>query len=169
MHVSSSCPATKSRNLKHPPGRQFGNGQFPRESSLHVLPSCITGNTSHHCKTHRHVLGHIDRHPAARYTFSRGSFQSVFSVIIVSLHPTFQEPDIQIDDTLASWKHGQLANTEALFTAATHTSQSYTLASRGLVRGMSAMAKGITSIQLSGVQARRSRKHGHRNCGRTSP
>ena len=49
---------------------------------------------------------------------------------------------------LASWKHGQLANTEALFTAATHTSQNYTLASRGLVRGMSAMAKASLLFNL---------------------
>ena len=55
-----------------------------------------------------------------------------------SLHPTFREPDIRIDDTaLNSWKHNQLANAEALLTAIIHDSRNPThhaLASRALVR-----------------------------------
>ena len=51
---------------------------------------------------------------------------------------TFQEPDIQIDDAaLHSWKHNQLANAEALLTAAIHESRNpihHALASRALVR-----------------------------------
>ena len=55
------------------------------------------------------------------------------------LHPTFQEPDIQIDDAaLHSWRHAQLANVaEASLTAAIHESQSpshHALARRALVR-----------------------------------
>ena len=54
------------------------------------------------------------------------------------LHPTFQEPDIQIDvSALESWKLDQLANTEALLTAEIPASQNaghYALASRALVR-----------------------------------
>jgi hypothetical protein len=52
--------------------------------------------------------------------------------------PTFQEPDIQIDDAaLHSWKRNQLANAEALLTAAIHESRNpsyHALASRALVR-----------------------------------
>ena len=55
-----------------------------------------------------------------------------------SLHPTFREPDIQIDDAaLYSWKHDQLANAEALLTAAIQESRNpshHALASRALVR-----------------------------------
>ena len=54
------------------------------------------------------------------------------------LHPTFQEPDIQIDDAaLESWKHDQLENANALLTAAIAESRNPThhvLASRALVR-----------------------------------
>ncbi|KAF8546584.1 hypothetical protein OG21DRAFT_1491063 [Imleria badia] len=54
------------------------------------------------------------------------------------LHPTFQEPDIQINDAaLYSWKHNQLKNAGALLTAAIPTSRYPThhlLASRALVR-----------------------------------
>ena len=54
------------------------------------------------------------------------------------LHPTFQEPDIQIDDAaLESWKHDQLDNADALLTAAIAKSRNPThhaLASRALVR-----------------------------------
>ena len=54
------------------------------------------------------------------------------------LHPTFQEPDIRIDDdALHSWKRDQFANAEALLTAAIHESRNpihYALASRALVR-----------------------------------
>ena len=50
----------------------------------------------------------------------------------------FQQPDIMIDDAaLNSWKHGQLAETDVLLTAAFHTasrSPSHVLASRALVR-----------------------------------
>ena len=53
-------------------------------------------------------------------------------------HPAFQEPDIRIDDAaLYSWKHNQLANSEALLTAAIHRSRNPShdaLASRALVR-----------------------------------
>ena len=55
-----------------------------------------------------------------------------------SLHPTFREPDIQIDDAaLHSWNHNQLADAEALLAAAIHESRNpshHTLASRALVR-----------------------------------
>ena len=53
------------------------------------------------------------------------------------LHPTFQEPDIRVDDAaLHSWKRDQFANAEALLTAAIHDSQNpnHALASRALVR-----------------------------------
>ena len=54
------------------------------------------------------------------------------------LHPTFQEPDIRIDDAaLHSWEHDQLANAEVLLTTAIHESRNQThpaLASRALVR-----------------------------------
>ena len=55
-----------------------------------------------------------------------------------SLHPTFREPDIQIDDAaLHFWKHNQLANAEILLTAAIRDSRNpshHALASRALVR-----------------------------------
>ena len=54
------------------------------------------------------------------------------------LHPTFQEPKIQIDDAaFYSWKHDQLENADALLTAAISESRNPThdvLASRALVR-----------------------------------
>ena len=54
------------------------------------------------------------------------------------LHPTFQEPDIQVDDAaLHSWKHDQLENADALLTVAIPESWNPThhvLASRALVR-----------------------------------
>ena len=54
------------------------------------------------------------------------------------LHPTFQEPDIQIDDAaLHSWKHDQLENADALLTAAIPDPRNpnhHLLASRALVR-----------------------------------
>ena len=57
---------------------------------------------------------------------------------VSSLHPTFQEPDIQIDDaSLESWKLDQLENANALLTAAIAESRNPThhvLASRALVR-----------------------------------
>jgi hypothetical protein len=53
-------------------------------------------------------------------------------------HPTFQEPDIRIDDAaFHSWKHGQLANAEATLTATIHESRNpshHALAGRALVR-----------------------------------
>ena len=54
-----------------------------------------------------------------------------------SLHPTFQEPDIQIDDTILDlWRHDQFANAEALLNAAIHGPRirSHALASRALIR-----------------------------------
>ena len=51
------------------------------------------------------------------------------------LHPTFQEPDIHIDDAaLHSWKHDQLAKAEALLTTASRNPSHHTLASRALIR-----------------------------------
>ena len=54
------------------------------------------------------------------------------------LHPTSQEPDIQIDDAaLDSWKHGRLENAEVLLTTAVSESRNpnhHALASRALVR-----------------------------------
>ena len=52
------------------------------------------------------------------------------------LHPTFEEPVIQIDGTaLNSWKLNQLADAEASLTQAIRNSQSHhALASRALVR-----------------------------------
>ena len=54
------------------------------------------------------------------------------------LHPTFQEPDIWIDDAaLHSWKQNQLAEAEALLTATIHESRNpsrHALAGRALVR-----------------------------------
>jgi len=51
---------------------------------------------------------------------------------------TFQAPDIRIDDAaLDSWKHSELANAEALLTAAVNKSRNpshHALASRALVR-----------------------------------
>ena len=53
------------------------------------------------------------------------------------LHPTFQEPDIQIDDAaLESWKCDQLDNADALLTAAIPDPRNpnhHVLASRALV------------------------------------
>jgi WD40 repeat protein len=60
------------------------------------------------------------------------------SIPLSSLHPTFQEPDVQIDvAALHSWKHNQLANAESLLTAAIPESRNtshHILASRALVR-----------------------------------
>ncbi|KAF8552355.1 hypothetical protein OG21DRAFT_1511593 [Imleria badia] len=60
------------------------------------------------------------------------------SIPLHRLHPTFQEPAIQIDDTaLDPWKLNQLANAEASLSAAIHDSRSlshHELASRALVR-----------------------------------
>ena len=60
------------------------------------------------------------------------------SIPLSRLHPTFQGPDIQIDDAaLDSWKHDQLENAEALLTAAIPESRNpihHVLASRALVR-----------------------------------
>lgn len=60
------------------------------------------------------------------------------SIPLSHLHPTFQEPDIQIDDAaLDAWKSDQLENAEALLTAAIPASQDpnhHILASRALVR-----------------------------------
>ena len=53
------------------------------------------------------------------------------------IHPTFQEPDIQIDDTILDlWRHDQFANAEALLNAAIHGPRirSHALASRALIR-----------------------------------
>ena len=54
------------------------------------------------------------------------------------LHPTFQEPDIQIDAAaLHSWKHDQLENADALLTAAISDPRNpnhHVLTSRALVR-----------------------------------
>lgn len=54
------------------------------------------------------------------------------------LHPTFQDPDIQIDNAVLDfWKHDQLAEAEALLTAAIPKSQNSTYhlrACRALVR-----------------------------------
>ena len=54
------------------------------------------------------------------------------------LHPTLQEPDIQIDDAaLDSWKHDQLENADALLTAAIPESRNpnhHLFANRALVR-----------------------------------
>ena len=54
------------------------------------------------------------------------------------LHPTFQEPDIRIDDAaLHSWQHNELANAESLLIAAIRESRNpshHALASRALVR-----------------------------------
>ena len=56
-----------------------------------------------------------------------------------SLHPTFQEPDIQIDDTILDlWRHDQLANAEKLLNPRNPRilpgNRSHALASRALVR-----------------------------------
>ncbi|KAF8548773.1 hypothetical protein OG21DRAFT_1489089 [Imleria badia] len=60
------------------------------------------------------------------------------SIPLSSLHPTFQEPVIQIDDAaLFAWRQGHLANADALLTAAVRDSQNAShdvLASRALVR-----------------------------------
>ncbi|KAF8546871.1 hypothetical protein OG21DRAFT_1027557 [Imleria badia] len=54
------------------------------------------------------------------------------------LHPTFQEPHIQIDNVaLDSWEHDQLENAEAILTEVIHESQNpshHLLAGRALVR-----------------------------------
>ena len=69
------------------------------------------------------------------------SYSIIFpcDLILLSLiHPIPQEPDIRIDDAaLHSWKHNQLANAEALLTAAIHESRNpshHALACRALVR-----------------------------------
>lgn len=58
--------------------------------------------------------------------------------IPLSVHPIFQEPDIQIDDVaLDYWKRDQLEHAEAVLTAKITASQNTTqhlLASRALVR-----------------------------------
>ena len=60
------------------------------------------------------------------------------SIHLPRLHQTFQDPEIRIDDAvLHSWKHNQLANAEALLTAAIHESRNpihHALAGRALVR-----------------------------------
>ena len=54
------------------------------------------------------------------------------------LHPTFQEPDIHIDNTpLDLWKHDQLENADMLLTAAITASlhpSHHVLASRAIIR-----------------------------------
>ena len=54
------------------------------------------------------------------------------------LHPTFREPDIQIDDAILDlWRRDQLENAEASLTASINQSQNsshHVLASRALVR-----------------------------------
>ncbi|KAF8551251.1 hypothetical protein OG21DRAFT_1512971 [Imleria badia] len=61
-----------------------------------------------------------------------------YDVPVARLYPTFQEPDIRIDHAaLDSWKHDQLADTEALLTAAIATPQNprhHALASRAIIR-----------------------------------
>ena len=60
------------------------------------------------------------------------------SIPVSRLHPTFQEPFIQIDDAaLHSWKHDQLENADALLTAAISESPNpnhQVFTSRALVR-----------------------------------
>jgi hypothetical protein len=62
----------------------------------------------------------------------------ILSPILPRMLPTLQEPDIRIDEAaLDSWKHNQLANTEALLTATITTLLDpgyHTLASRALVQ-----------------------------------
>ncbi|KAF8553154.1 hypothetical protein OG21DRAFT_1485613 [Imleria badia] len=62
-----------------------------------------------------------------------------YEVPLSRLYPTFQQPDIMIDDTaLDSWKRDQLANTDAFLTAAIamadRNTSHHALASRALVR-----------------------------------
>jgi WD40 repeat protein len=61
-----------------------------------------------------------------------------YSIPFSQVHPTFREPDIQIDDAaLDSWKHDELANADTLLTAAILESQNerhHVLASRALVQ-----------------------------------
>ncbi|KAF8552471.1 hypothetical protein OG21DRAFT_1443452 [Imleria badia] len=61
-----------------------------------------------------------------------------YQIPITCLYPSFQEPVIQIDDAaLNLWRHDQLADSEALLTAAIPTPQRsshHALASRALVR-----------------------------------
>ena len=66
------------------------------------------------------------------------NFLLQLSSISLFLHSIFQEPSIQIDHAaLESWKHGQLANVEALLSAAIPKSQKashHDLACRALIR-----------------------------------
>ena len=75
--------------------------------------------------------------PSNEYAALR-SFFSCNSIPLSHLHPTFQEPDIRIDDAaLHSWKHNRLPNAEALLTAAIDESRNssyHAFASRALVR-----------------------------------
>ena len=69
------------------------------------------------------------------------SLSKLDSIPLSCLHHTLQEPVIQIDDAaLHSWKHDQLDNADALFTAAILEYQNpnhHLLASRALVRARS--------------------------------
>ncbi|KAI9462971.1 hypothetical protein HD554DRAFT_1425706 [Boletus coccyginus] len=59
------------------------------------------------------------------------------SILLSHLHPTFREPDFQIDDAVLDlWKQDQLTNAEALLTAAITAANTnhHLLASRALVR-----------------------------------
>jgi len=80
------------------------------------------------------------------------------------LHPTLQEPDIHIDDAVLNlWKQDQLADAEALLTAAIPTSwntRHHVLASRALVRTRLRQwdaaitdAKDVISVLLHGQMA----------------
>ena len=59
-------------------------------------------------------------------------------MLLSHLQPTYQEPDIRIDDAaLDYWEHNQLANAETLLTSAVNASlypSYHALASRALVR-----------------------------------
>ena len=69
------------------------------------------------------------------------------------LHPTFQEPDIQIeDDVLQSWEHDQLEDAEVSLTVAIDRSRNpchHALASRALVRARLVRARPVRARLLS--------------------
>ena len=86
---------------------------------------------SHYCKYYFVELSSVS-------SFCSGHRYTWDSIPLFRLQPTFQEPDIQIDDAaLDSWKLGQLANAETLLTVAVNKSRNPShdaLASRALVR-----------------------------------
>ena len=80
--------------------------------------------------------------------------------------PGTRHPDRRHARFVEAWsarEHGSIIHCSYTYVPELYTRQSRSRS------GHVSNGEGITSIQLSGVQARRSRQHGHCNCGRASP